>query len=136
MEYAARLPRIPSRRTMMAPVVALALGAAAATGAYALIDDGDVGATQAAKVIVVETPTPGSADIPGKSESATAAAITRSAPAEIPGKSESVTAAAISQPSGVELRGSKASVTGSTGDDPDTARRTDPHGAASSLLAP
>ena len=136
MEYAARLPRIPSRRTMMAPVVALALGAAAATGAYALIDNGDGGATQASKVIVVETPAPGSADIPGKSESSTAAAITRSAPADIPGKNESATAAAISQSSGIEMRGSKASASGPTGEDADTARRTDPHGTASSLLAP
>jgi hypothetical protein len=121
---------------MLAPVVALALGAAAATGAYALIDEGDLGATQAAKVIVVETPAPGSAEIAGKSESSTAAAITASAPAEIPGKSESATAAAISQSSGIELRGSKASATGPTGSDANTANRTDPHGTAASLLAP
>ena len=40
MEYAARLTRSPSRKTLVAPLVALALGAGVATGAYALIDDG------------------------------------------------------------------------------------------------
>ena len=55
MEYAARLPRSPSRRTLVAPLVALLVGAGVATGAYALIDDGDI-ATQASKVIVVEQP--------------------------------------------------------------------------------
>ena len=53
MEYAARLPRFPSRRAMAAPVVALVVGAGVATGAYALIDNGD-GAAVASKVIVVE----------------------------------------------------------------------------------
>jgi hypothetical protein len=99
---------------MTAPVVALVLGAAAATGAYALIDDGG-GSAQAAKVIVVETPAPGSADIAGKSESATAAAITQS--------------------SGVDLRGSKASASGSDSAAADSAR-TDPHGTAVSLRNP
>lgn len=115
MEYAARLPRISSRRTMVAPVVALVLGAAAATGAYAVIDNGNE-AAQAAKVIVVETPAPGTADIAGKNESSTAAAITQS--------------------SGIELRGSKASGSGPTTDEADTARRTDPHFPASSLRNP
>ena len=53
--------------------MALLVGAGVATGAYALIDDNDV-ATQASKVIVVEQPAQGTADIPGKNESATAAA--------------------------------------------------------------
>jgi hypothetical protein len=72
-------------------LVALLFGAGVATGAYAIIDDGD-GAAQASKVIVVEKPASGTADIPGKNEAATAAAI--------------------SQSSGIELRGSKASDTG------------------------
>jgi hypothetical protein len=133
MEYAARLPRTPSRRTVLAPVVALLVGAGVATGAYALIDDND-GATQASKVIVVETPAPGTADIPGKNESATAAAIT-GAPgtADIPGKNESATAAAISQSGGVELRGSKASATSTQASDAAAEQRSDPHGPAVSL---
>ena len=124
MEYAARLPRFPSRRTMAAPVVALVVGAGVATGAYALIDNGD-GAAVASKVIVVETPGPQAADIPGKNESATAAAISPQTGADTSGKDESATAAAISQSSGVELRGSKASE-----------GTSDPHGPGISLRNP
>ena len=114
MEYAARLPRSPSRRTLVAPLVALLVGAGVATGAYALIDDNDV-ATQASKVIVVEQPAPGTADIPGKNESTTAAAISES---------------------GIELRGSKASATSKPAFDAATAaaeQRSDPHGPAVAL---
>jgi len=121
MEYAARLPRSPSRRSLVAPLVALLVGAGVATGAYALIDDNDV-ATQASKVIVVEQPTAGSAEIQGKNEAATAAAITQSG--------------------GIELRGSKASATSKQAFDAasaqDTAaeQRNDPHGPAISLRNP
>jgi hypothetical protein len=155
MEYAARLPRLPSRRSVTTPVVALVVGAAAATGAYALIDNGE-GVTSPSKVIVVETPAPGTADIAGKNEastaaaispqsgaeiqgkneSATAAAISQSSGVEIQGKNESATAAAISQSSGVDLRGSKASSTGTSGQDSAEAQRTDPHGPALSLRNP
>ena len=45
-----------------------------ATGAYALIDGTDSG-TQATKYIVVEQQAQGSAEIPGKNEATTAAAI-------------------------------------------------------------
>ena len=115
MEYAARLPKTTSRRTIVAPLVALLVGAGAATGAYALIDDGN-SPTQAAKVIVVEQPGPHAADIAGKNEA--------------------TTAAAISQTSGVELRGSKASATSKQAFDAQSAneaQRTDPHGPASFL---
>jgi Rieske Fe-S protein len=64
MQYAASLPALPSRRTMIAPVVALLVGAGAATGVYALIDNSD-GSAQAARVIVVERPAP-AVQIPGK----------------------------------------------------------------------
>jgi hypothetical protein len=115
MEYAARLPRTPSRRTIVAPIVALLVGAGAATGAYALIDDGNSPA-QAAKVIVVEQPGPHAADIAGKDEAATAAAISGS--------------------SGIEPRGSKASAVSKQAFDAqsaDEAVRTDPHGPANFL---
>jgi len=139
MEYAARLPKTPSRQTMVAPIVALLVGAGAATGAYALIDNGDT-ATQAAKVIVVEKPSPNAASIPGKNEASTAAAISQSPNAAvIPGKNEAATAAAISQSGGIELRGSKASATSKQAFDAAAsqsaaaANRTDPHGPASFL---
>lgn len=120
MEYAARLPSIPSRRTFVAPLVALVVGAGVATGAYALIDDD--GASQASKVIVVERQAPGAAEIQGKNESATAAAI--------------------SQSGGIELRGSKASATSKPAFDAASAQdaaaeqRSDPHGPAISLRNP
>jgi hypothetical protein len=140
MEYAARLTRSPSRKTLVAPLVALVLGAGVATGAYALIDDGNT--TTASKVIVVEQPGPNAAEIPGKNEAGTAAAISGPQVAGITEKNEAATAAAISQQSGgVEPRGSKASSTGtsSTGtSSADQAReiRSDPHGPAISLRTP
>jgi hypothetical protein len=115
MEYAERLPRLPTRKAAIAPLVALLVGAGAATGAYALIDDGN-GPAQAAKVIVVEQPGPNAADIPGKNEAGTAAAI--------------------SQSSGIELRGSKASAPSKQAFDAQSAAeavRTDPHGPANFL---
>jgi hypothetical protein len=151
MEYAARLTKAPS---LFTPLVTLLVGAAVATGAYALIDDN--GTSTATKTIVVEQPAPNAADIPGKNEASTAAAIAGSGAATIPGKDEASTAAAISQSSGVELRGSKASVTGTQPPSgivsepvgipsPAAAEklgtqaeqlRTDPHGPAAQLRKP
>ena len=129
MEYAARLTRFPSRNTVVAPLVALVVGAGVATGAYALIDNGD---TTSSRVIVVEQPGPHAAEIPGKNEANTAAAISQSRPqSEI--KDEAATAAAISKQSGgIEPRGSKASQTGtqSNGTDRGSELRSDPRGPA------
>jgi hypothetical protein len=56
MDYAERLPQT---RSLLAPVLALAVGAAAATGAYALLDDNDTALRAAApEVVVVEAPAP------------------------------------------------------------------------------
>jgi hypothetical protein len=109
MQYEASLARI-SARTMLAPLVALVIGAAAATGTYALIDNGDDAIQASTRLIVVETPAQHSADIPGKNEAATAVAInpTRS----VAGPDEASTAAAVSQSSGTEPRGSKAATAG------------------------
>ena len=60
MHFAVSLAR-PSPRTMLAPFVALAVGAAAATGTYALIDNGAEAIQGAPKVIFVETAAPPSA---------------------------------------------------------------------------
>jgi hypothetical protein len=58
MQYAARLSTLPSRRSMLAPVVALVVGAGAAVGGYALIDTQDT--VQApARVVFVDQPAPG-----------------------------------------------------------------------------
>jgi hypothetical protein len=90
MQYAARLP---SRRTLLAPAVALALGAAGATGIYALSDGTDV-QLQPTRVIVAEQPSQPSTV---KDEAATAAAIGNSGQSSSFGKDEAATAAAIGQ---------------------------------------
>jgi hypothetical protein len=85
------------------PVVALAIGAAAATGGYALIDSDQVNLPEP-KVIVSETPAPSSEGLAAKDEAATAAAIGRTAPNSF-GKDEAATAAAIArQPSTIEVQ--------------------------------
>ena len=135
MEYAAPLTRTPSRKTLVAPLVALVVGAGVATGAYALIDNGDA---TSSNVIVVEKPGPHAAEIPGKNESATAAAISQQSQAiGLPRPDESAVAAAISKQSGgIELRGSKASSTGTSTPDRGEQLRSDPHGTALSLRNP
>jgi hypothetical protein len=89
MQYAARLP---SSRTLIAPVVALALGAAGATGIYALSDGTDI-QLQPTRVIVAEQPSQPSKAT--KDEAATAAAIGHSVQSSSFGKDEAATAAAI-----------------------------------------
>ena len=133
MDYAPRLAR-PSTRTMVVPAVALVIGAAAATGAYALIDNGGEAIHAATRVIVVETPAQHSADIPGKNETATAAAI--SPTASVSTTDEAATAAAIVPTTNTHLRGSKASSTGTPEQSAADALRSDPHGPASSLRNP
>src|SRR5215211_2165743 len=99
MQYAAHLP---SSRTLVAPVLALALGAAAATGIYALSDGSDI-QLQPEHVVVVEKPSASGAT--STNEAATAAAIGNGARASSFGKDEAVTAAAIG-------KGSQASSSG------------------------
>jgi hypothetical protein len=89
MQYSERLPVPLPTRSLVTPLVALLIGAAAATGAYALIDDGDE--LQPSQVIVVERPLPVGEGVAAKDEAASAAAI-----------------GAV----GTELRGSKASASG------------------------
>jgi hypothetical protein len=61
MQYAERLPQ---SRSLLAPVLALVVGAGAATGAYALLDNHDTSLQPAAAdVVVVETPAPSSSGL-------------------------------------------------------------------------
>jgi hypothetical protein len=154
MQYAEHLP---NPRRMVAPAVALVIGAAAATGAYALLDSEQV-ELPAPKVIVTETPAQPSQGVAAKHEAATAAAIGGSAASSSFGKDEAASATAIGRGAaisgssgaetkdeaataaaignGVEVRGSKASAAGSStslSEEAETARRTDPHGPASAL---
>jgi hypothetical protein len=97
MQYAERLPSVPSPKTVAIPLVALVLGAAAATGAYALIENEQV--VQApSKVVVLDAPAPPTEGTTAKDEAGTAAAIGAvSAPGEgVTAKDEAGTAAAIS----------------------------------------
>jgi hypothetical protein len=96
MQYAERLPFVPSPKTVAVPLVALVLGAAAATGAYALIDNDEV-AQAPSKVIVVDAPALASEGTVAKNEAGIAAAIgSASAPGEgVTAKNEAGTAAAI-----------------------------------------
>jgi hypothetical protein len=92
MQYAERLP---NPKSIVVPVVALAIGAAAATGTYALIDSEQV-QLQSPKVIVTEAPAQPSQGLAAKNEAATAAAIASRLPSSSFGKDEAGTAAAIS----------------------------------------
>jgi hypothetical protein len=130
MEYAANPRTLPTRRTLVAPFVALLIGAAAAVGGYALIDNQDT--VQAPdKVVFVDTPGPGEG-VRGIDDTATAAAIDSTPPKVVVPylshgygvqtsdgggsiKDEAATAAAISSGSA---------------QDADSANRTAPHGPA------
>jgi hypothetical protein len=94
MEYVAQLPT--NTRKLLAPAVALLIGAAGAVGAYAALDDADVG-IQPARVIVTEAPAQPSEGVAAKDEAGVAAAISHSAPSSstFDGKDEAKTAAAI-----------------------------------------
>jgi hypothetical protein len=91
MQYAEHLP---NPRRMVVPVVALVVGAAAATGTWALLDSEQV-ALQPPKVIVTEAPAQPSQGVAAKNEAATAAAIGTGAVSNSFGKDEAATAAAI-----------------------------------------
>ena len=106
MQYAERLPSLPSPNKLVAPLAALALGAAVATGAYALIDNDQVSSSPSSKVIVVDSPATPSEGVSAKNEAGTAAAIsTIPAPsAGVSAKNEAGTAAAIRHDSGSERR--------------------------------
>ena len=58
MEYAAQRYTTPTRRSLLTPLVALLVGAAAAVGGYALIDDEST-VRAPDKVVFVDTPGPG-----------------------------------------------------------------------------
>jgi len=58
MQYTERLPLPVPTKSVVAPLVALLVGAAAASGVWALTDSTDSGATAPAKVVVVQQPPP------------------------------------------------------------------------------
>jgi hypothetical protein len=91
MEYAAHLP---TTRSLVVPVVALAIGAAGAIGIYAALDDTEIG-TQSPRVIVTQEPAQPSEGVAAKDEATTAAAISTSDSTDSFGKDEAATASVI-----------------------------------------
>lgn len=69
MQYAEHLPRLAAPKSIVGPAVALVIGAAAATGAYALLDDDSVVQPTATKVIVAEPPAQAGEGVGAKSGS-------------------------------------------------------------------
>ena len=95
MQYAERLP---NPRVMVVPIVALAIGAAAATGTYALVDGTGVD-VEPTHVIVADTPAQPGQGVAAKNEAANAAAIGNPAPSSTSlAKNEAATAAAVGNP--------------------------------------
>ena len=138
MEYVAQLPK---PRKMVAPLVALVIGAGGAVGAYALIDDTNDG-VESTRVIVTESPAPSSAGVEAKDEARTAAAIAGSkAPVTSVGKDEARTAAAnagskapVASAGKDEAKTAAAIGGGSTSPQPtpEQEQRTDPRGQRAS----
>jgi hypothetical protein len=95
MHYAERLP---NPRVIVVPIVALAIGAAAATGTYALVDGSGVD-VQPTQVIVADAPAQPGQGVAAKNEAANAAAIGNPAPSSTSlAKNEAATAAAVGNP--------------------------------------
>ena len=145
MQYAERLPYVPSPKTLAVPLIALVLGAAAATGLYTLIDNNDGSSVAPAdtRVIVVDPPAQPGPGVAAKNEAGVASAIGNPAlPGEgVTAKDEAGVASAIGQPSQPQTLSKDEAATaaviapskGSTVQSQDEANRTDPHGPASAL---
>jgi hypothetical protein len=130
MQYAATRPTLPSRRSVLAPLVALVVGAAAAVGGYALIDNQDT--VQApGKVVFVNTPGPGEG-VRGIDDTAKAAASSSTPKVVVPYLSHG---SAVQTGAGSTTNeAATAAAIGSRGDqDGNVANRTDPHGPAAQL---
>ena len=101
MQYAERLPYVPSPKSLAVPLVALVLGAAAATGLYTLIDDDGTSVTPAdTRVIVADPPAQPGPGVAAKNEAGVASAIGNPAlPGEgVSAKNEAGVASAIGNP--------------------------------------
>ena len=145
MQYAERLPYVPSPKSLAVPLVALVLGAAAATGLYTLIDDDGTSVTPAdTRVIVADPPAQPGPGVAAKNEAGVASAIGNPAlPGEgVSAKDEAGVASAIGKPeqpqtlskdeaaTAAAIAPSKGSTTQMSQAE---ANRTDPHGPAAAL---
>ena len=130
MEYAANPRTLPTRRTLVAPFVALLIGAAAAVGGYALIDNQDTVQTPD-KTVFVDTPGPGEG-VRGIDDMANSAALTSTPP--------KVVVPYLSHGAGVQSSDSTPKVApylshgGPPTSDVGSANRTYPHGPGAPFL--
>ena len=129
MEYAAPSRTLPTRRTVVAPLVALVIGAGAAVGGYALIDDQQT-IQVPGEVVVVETPGPGQG-VRGIEDMAHAPTASVQPQTVVPYLSQG--AGVQTESTKDEARTAGAIGAGSASQADDTANRTDPHGPASAL---
>jgi hypothetical protein len=101
MQYTERLPYVPSPRTLAVPLVALVLGAGAATGLYTLVDNDGTSVTPGdTRVIVADPPAQPGEGVAAKNEAGVASAIGNPAlPGEgVSAKDEAGVASAIGRP--------------------------------------
>jgi hypothetical protein len=127
MEYAAQRYRIPSRRSLLAPLVALLVGAGIAVGGYALLDD-EATVQTADKVVFVDTPGPGDG-VRGLDDTANASTTIAQPKVVVPYMSHGLG----TQSGEVKHEGSTAAAIGAGSQTQDTAIPTDPHGTAVQL---
>jgi len=131
MQYAATRTTLPSRRSILAPLVALVVGAAAAVGGYALIDNQDT--VQApGKVVFVDTPSPG-AGVRGIDDTANATALTSTPPKVVVPYLSHGYGVQMGTVSTTDEAATAAAIGSREVQDPSVANRTDPHGPAAQL---
>ena len=129
MEYAAPSRTLPTRRSVVAPLVALVIGAGAAVGGYALIDDQQT-IQVPGEVVVVETPGPGQG-VRGVDDMAHAPTASVQPQTVVPYLSQGAGVQTESTKDEARTAGAIGAGSGSQADE--TANRTDPHGPASAL---
>ena len=129
MEYAAPSRTLPTRRSLVAPLVALVLGAGAAVGGYALIDDQQT-VQVPGDVVVVETPGPGQG-VRGIDDMAHAPTASLQPQTVVPYLSHGAGVQTESTKDEARIGAAISAGSGSQADD--IANRTDPHGPASAL---
>jgi hypothetical protein len=129
MEYAAPRYTTSSRRSLLAPFVALLVGAGIAVGGYALFDD-ETTVQAPDKVVFVDTPGPGEG-VRGLDDMATGSATIARPEVVVPYMSHGLG----TQSGEVKHEASTAAAIGAGSDtqDADSANRTDPHGPAALL---
>jgi hypothetical protein len=127
MEYAAPRYTPSSRRSLLAPLVALLVGAGIAVGGFALFDD-ETTVQAPDKVVFVDTPGPGQG-VRGLDDMATGSATIAQPKVVVPYMSHGLG----TQSGEAKNEASTAAAIGAGSKTQDTTIPTDPHGAAAQL---